>query len=153
MKIKLLVPALLSIAMMQVGCMSSPVTVSPSPTTSVDVAMMGLGSIGGALIGQSFDDTWGAPLGAAVGVAGTSAYIKHAKEREAKLVAEAKEEARREERAILMRDYWYEATGAEYVGDYSGVERDVRYEAGVYDGVRYETRNLPRQLYLQEPAR
>jgi len=52
-----------------------------------------------------------------------------------------------------MRDYWHEATGAQYAGDYTGVERDIRYDAGIYDGVRYESRSLPRQLFLQEPAR
>jgi len=69
---------------------SSPISVSPAPTSGLDVAMVGLGSLGGALVGQGLDDTWGAPLGAAVGVAGTSAYIQHTKKREAQLVAEAK---------------------------------------------------------------
>jgi hypothetical protein len=142
-----------ALVVLQTGCMSSPITASAKPMGYAQWSLLGLGGAAGALAGQSLNDSWGAPAGAALAVAGTAAYLQHASQREAQLVAEAKEEARREERAKLMQSYWVEASGSDYVGHASNLERDVRYDAGVYDGVHYETRSLPRQLYFQEPPR
>ncbi len=145
--------ALVALLIAQTGCMSSPVAVAGSPTSYPNLALMGLGAAGGAIIGQDLDDSFGAPIGAAVALAGTAAYLKYRDDYEAKLVAEAKEEARREERAKLMQDFWIDATGSDSVGSWKGSERDVRYDAGVYDGIAYERRNLSRELYFQEPPR
>ncbi len=146
--------ALTALLVLQAGCMSSPVAAPAAAMTFSDWSMLGLGTAAGAALGNSMDGNIGAPIGAAVAVAGTAAYLEHQGKQQAQLVAEAKEEARREERAILMRDYWSEATGADYVdGAWKGNERDVRYDAGVYDGLHYENRVLPRQLYFQESPR
>jgi hypothetical protein len=146
----LLLPALF----LQSGCMSSPVSAGSSSMGFPEWALLGLGAAGGATIGEhAFGSPLGAPVGAAVGMAGTAAYMKYNNDREAQLVAEAKEEARREERAKLMQSYWTEASGSDSVDNWRGNERDVRYDAGVYDGINYERREIPRQIYFQEPPR
>jgi len=149
----LILCAITAILALQTGCASSPIALAGSPTSYPNLAIMGLGAAGGAIVGQGLDDKLGAPIGAAVALAGTAAYLKYRDDYEAKLVAEAKEEARREERAKLMQDYWVDATGADSVGSWRGSERDVRYDAGIYDGIAYQRRNLPRDLYFQEPPR
>lgn len=153
MKNTLTLLSLVAILFAQTGCMSSPISVGSKPMSYPEWAIMGLGAAGGAAIGQNLQDDWGAPIGAAVAMAGTAAYLQHQSQREAQLVAEAKEEARREERAKLMQDYWIEASGQDGVGTWRGAERDVRYDAGVYDGIAYESRNISRQFYFQEPPR
>lgn len=154
MKNTLLFLTLLGIIFSQTGCMSSPISVGTGrPMSYPEWAILGLGAAGGAAVGQNIQDDWGAPIGAAVAMAGTAAYLKYNDHREAQLVAEAKEEARREERAKLMQDYWLEASGSDSVGSWRGSERDVRYDAGVYDGIAYERRDIPRQFYFQEPPR
>jgi|GEM_PF-2455806 hypothetical protein len=147
--------ALVAMTLLQSGCMSSPISAASSSMSYPEWAMMGLGTAGGALIGEeAFNAKWAAPAGAAVGMLGTQAYLNYTDKHEAQLVAEAKEEARREERAKLMQDYWIEQTGADSVDSHwKGGERDVRYDAGVYDGVAYGTRELPRQIYFQEAPR
>lgn len=148
-----LIVALIGAMIFQTGCMSSPLSVQSQPLGFSQWALMGLGAAGGAAVGQGIDDTWGAPVGAAVALAGTAAYLKYTNEREARLVAEAKEEARREERGKLMQDYWLEASGSDSLGSWRGSERDIRYDAGIYDGIAFERRDLTRQVYFQEPPR
>jgi hypothetical protein len=153
---KALQVGLLSIVAFQTGCMSSPVSpglATPAASSFPEWALLGLGTAGGAAVGQSIQDSWGAPVGAAVALAGTAAYLQYQNDQKRQLVAEAKEEARREERAKLMQDYWIEATGQDSLGNWRGNERDVRYDAGVYDGIAYERRDLSRPLYFQEPPR
>jgi uncharacterized membrane protein YebE (DUF533 family) len=146
---------LLAALALQSGCMSSPISAASSSMSYPEWAMLGLGTAGGALIGEeAFNAKWAAPAGAAVGMIGTQAYLNYSDKHEAQLVAEAKEEARREERAKLMQDYWVEQSGSDSVDSYwKNGQRDVRYDAGVYDGVGYGMRELPRQVYFQEPPR
>ncbi len=153
MKNTLFILALVGLIIGQTGCMSSPISATQRPLSYPEWAVLGIGTAAGAAVGQNIDDTWGGPVGAAIGMAGTAAFLKYSNEREAQLVAEAKEEARREERGKLMQDYWLEASGSDSVGSWRGSERDVRYDAGIYDGIAYERREIPRQIYFQEPPR
>lgn len=150
-----LLSALAAVALLQVGCgMTSPIQTAANPLTTPDWGLLGAATATGAYLGdQTIGSTWGGPIGAATAMVGAQAYLNHANQRESQIVAEAKEEARREERAKLMQDYWLEASGQDYVGSWTGCQRDVRYDAGVYDGISYERRELPRQLYFQEPPR
>jgi hypothetical protein len=153
MKKTLTLLSLVAMALAQTGCMSSPVAAASSPFSAAEWSVIGLGTAASAAIGNSMDSSIGGPIGAAVGLAGTAAVLQSQDQKNAQIVAEAKEEARREERAIVMRDYWNAAQGSDSVGLGSGYERDVRYDAGVYDGISYENRALTRQFYLQEATR
>ena len=150
----LVICALFAALAFQSGCMSSPITATAPSMGYPEWALLGLGAAGGAGLGElAMGNTYGGMVGGALGLLGTQTYLSHVNNQQAQIVAEAKEEARREERAKLMQDYWTEASGTDYVGHGKNGTRDVRYDAGVYDGVAYERRDLPRQIFFQEPPR
>ena len=153
MKNTLLILPLLAALVLARGCASSPVAAGASPMGMASWALVGAGAAGGSAIGNSIDSNLGGPIGAAVGMTAAAAAVKYHDHYQAQLVAEAKEEARREERAKLMQDYWLEASGSDSLGSWRGAERDIRYDAGVYDGIAFERRDLTRQIYFQEPPR
>jgi hypothetical protein len=144
---QMLCAALLAVSVFFAGCASSPIAANAAPLGLASWGLMSAATAGGSIVGDSLDSNIGGPVGAAVGLGAAATAIHYHNKYQAQLLAEAKEEARREERAKLMQDYWLEASGSDSVGSWRGAERDIRYDAGVYDGIAYERRDLPRQTH------
>lgn len=133
------------------GCSSSPYQAKPQKrTTAGEVAVLGAGTAAGYAIGKAVGGDEGALIGAGVGLVGTavaSNLVQNARERE---LAEAMEQARREERLKVMNEYWKGRAIEGRRPDGSASEpseisptRQMDYPAGNYNGVEYAPRTLP----------
>ncbi len=138
----------LATALLLAGCASGPPGPAPSPG---QVAGLGAGAAAGAWLGDKVAGTTGAVIGAAAGLGG-AAWLENRAAGDA--ANEAVEQARREERQRIMRQYWYDQTQAPR--DPGGAEPPDRpllhYPAGAYDGLNFGAR-LAAGPSLTEPIR
>jgi len=140
------------------GCAlpTSPVAPSTStnPVTLGDVATLGAGTAAGAVIGEKLGGSTGALVGGATGLAAATLIRNGANSATDASIAEAVEQARREERLKIMQDYWEDQTlgpKMEPSGKLSAVPL-LSYPAGSYSGVNFGPRLAPDPA-LAEPNR
>ena len=141
------------------GC-ASPTSPLTSRTASErlstgQVVAVGAGGMLGAFAGQKLAGNTGALLGGATGlVAGSlvhNAVISSADQQR----LEAVEQARREERLRIMREYWRDRTETEKPAARRAAFPPtplLPYPAGIYDGINFAPR-LATDATLSEPIR
>lgn len=132
------------------GCASSSLT--PSHGNRISAGQAGTvlaGTAAGAAVGNEIGGTKGAVIGGAVGAIGTVvAYNAYTDQKNAE-IEKAKEQARREERVRIMKEWWKQhAIDAQNEGEpkpstpTTTKQPTVTYPAGSYDGVDYVTRQV-----------
>jgi len=108
---------------------------------------MGLATAATAAAGAMIDKKHpveGAAIGAVTGLLASAVVTNSQSDKEAELIAEAREQGRREERVAVMRRYWEEKTtslkddGASVTTNGKQV---IQYPAGTYEGIRYAPRD------------
>jgi len=144
-------------SLMLASCVTSPVdTRKASAIDPTALLVTGAGAAGGALIGdQIAPGGVGSAVGAGIGAVGAGALAGAAAQYTNRQKAEAFERGKRAARLEVMKQYWEEQTETVDNETANGDRpvRSLRYDSGVYEGVRVGniTRTMPVGPY--EPIR
>ena len=150
--------SLVVVASLLPGCVTSPIDTGKA--SAVDPAMLlvtGAGAAGGAYIGNSIAPGGaGSAIGASIGAVGAGVLAGAAVQYTNRQKAEAFERGKRAARIEVMEDYWKGQTEAEQTASNGSGDRpvrDIRYERGVFQGVKYDGMSKAFPVGPYEPVR
>lgn len=143
------------------GCVTSPIDsgAQSSALSPGSLVAMAVGGGAGGLIGnQIAPGGLGAAVGTGVGMIGAAALVQASAQYNARQKAEAYERGKRSARVEVMEQYWYDQTSsydpkAGKSADSSRPTRDIKYDAGVYEGVKLDQNFRPVPVGPYEPVR
>lgn len=145
------------------GCMTarSPVTAKPAPnaTSASEALVLAGGTAAGAGLGYAITgDETGAAIGAGAGLLATAVTRNVLADRRAQRDAELIESGRRQERVLIMDEYWNAERrkkngSSDTSAGYFDSAVSVQYEGGVREGVNFAPRTHASGDALQETAR
>jgi len=120
---------------------------------------MAVGGGAGAVIGNKIaPGGLGAAVGTGIGMIGASILTQAASQYSDRQKAEAYERGKRSARIEVMEQYWYDQTGsydpnAGKSADSSRPTRDIKYDTGVYEGIKLDQKYRPVPVGPYEPVR
>lgn len=144
---KVLYFVIVACALASSGCSTSPIEYQKRSSVS-SAAVLGVATAAGAAFGHQGNDQYGAPVGAAAGLAAGAIYNKLAGSNTERVRAEAYEQGKRDARGAMVKEIWEkqaiyndpqipqyqpstEAESSENPG-----RKYIAYEPGVYNGVK-----------------
>jgi hypothetical protein len=147
--------SLVAIVALLSGCASSPVGQPTAYPTPAQAVVLAAGTGGGALLGNSINHKYGAPVGAVVGLGAGLLTDMYFTDKEKSAYAEGYAQGARETRAAMLKQYWEEQTTkarSNNSGSSTSEAPETSYNGGVVAGVRFGPRSAD-DPNLTEPTR